>query len=77
MATIIKKSLVMLSQQQLVINQLRNQNSRALATVAKKYVFAKRFVGEPKPWDLQLVEEELPPIKDGGMFVIIPINYIK
>ncbi|XP_060517222.1 prostaglandin reductase 1-like [Cylas formicarius] len=32
---------------------------------AKKYILHKRFVGEPKPSDLKLVEEELPPLKDG------------
>ncbi|XP_033221911.1 prostaglandin reductase 1-like [Belonocnema kinseyi] len=33
--------------------------------VAKKFIIAKHFEGEPKPSDLKLVEEELPPIKDG------------
>jgi prostaglandin reductase 1 len=32
---------------------------------AKKYVFEKQFVGLPKATDLKLVEEELPPLKDG------------
>ncbi|KAJ3647791.1 hypothetical protein Zmor_019651 [Zophobas morio] len=32
---------------------------------AKKYIFEKQFVGLPKATDLKLVEEELPPIKDG------------
>jgi len=31
--------------------------------VAKKYVYAERFVGEPKLSDFKLVEEELPPLK--------------
>ncbi|KAL1509777.1 hypothetical protein ABEB36_004462 [Hypothenemus hampei] len=32
---------------------------------AKRFILVKRFVGFPKPTDLKLVEEELPPIKDG------------
>ncbi|RZB38986.1 prostaglandin reductase 1 [Asbolus verrucosus] len=32
---------------------------------ARKYVFQKQFEGLPKETDLKLVEEELPPIKDG------------
>lgn len=64
MASILKQSLMLLhSQQQSVINQL---SSRALATVAKKYVFSRQFVGEPKPTDFTLVEEPLPALKDGG-----------
>lgn len=66
MAGIVKKSLLMLSQQKAVIGQLGYQNSRTVTTVAKKYVFSKHFSGEPKPTDLKLVEEELPAIKDGG-----------
>ncbi|XP_033223578.1 prostaglandin reductase 1-like [Belonocnema kinseyi] len=37
--------------------------------VAKKFVIANHFDGEPKPSDLTLVEEELPPIKDGEYLV--------
>nr|XP_033338472.1 prostaglandin reductase 1-like [Megalopta genalis] len=36
---------------------------------AKKYVLVKHFQGEPKPTDLQLVEEELPPIKNEEFLV--------
>ena len=32
----------------------------------KKYIYAHKFEGIPKLTDLQLVEEELPPVKDGG-----------
>ena len=32
----------------------------------KKYIYAHKFEGMPKLTDLQLVEEELPPVKDGG-----------
>ncbi|KAG4075639.1 hypothetical protein HA402_003464 [Bradysia odoriphaga] len=35
-----------------------------MPVIAKKYVFAERFVGEPKLSDFKLVEEELPPLKD-------------
>nr|CAD7267117.1 unnamed protein product [Timema shepardi] len=34
-------------------------------TKAKKFILARHFDGEPKESDLKLVEEELPPIKDG------------
>lgn len=34
--------------------------------VAKKYILAKQFENWPKESDLQIVKEELPPIKDGG-----------
>ena len=34
--------------------------------IAKKFIIAKYFEGEPKPSDVSLVDEELPPIKDGG-----------
>lgn len=34
--------------------------------VAKKYILVKHFNGEPKPEEFKIVEEELPPIKDGG-----------
>lgn len=36
--------------------------------IAKKYVLAKYFKGEPKRSDLPIVEEELPALKDGGMY---------
>jgi hypothetical protein len=32
----------------------------------KKFIFARRFVGEPKEDDFRVVEEELPPLKEGG-----------
>jgi hypothetical protein len=35
----------------------------------KKFIFAKRFVGEPKADDFTLVEEELPPLKEGGKVI--------
>ena len=33
---------------------------------AKKYIVQKQFDGLPKSTDLKIVEEELPPVKDGG-----------
>ena len=33
----------------------------------KKYLYAHKFEGIPKVTDLQLVEEELPPVNDGGI----------
>ncbi|XP_015179974.1 PREDICTED: prostaglandin reductase 1-like [Polistes dominula] len=36
---------------------------------AKKFVIAKHFEGEPKPSDLKLTEENLPPITDGEVLV--------
>ena len=34
--------------------------------LAKKYVLKSHFQGVPKREDVELVEEELPPLKDGG-----------
>ena len=36
---------------------------------ARKWVVRSHFVGQPKREDLEIVEEELPPIKDGGQGV--------
>lgn len=36
---------------------------------ARKYVLAKQFDGFPKREDVKIVEEELPPLKDGGKSV--------
>lgn len=38
---------------------------------ARKYVLARPFDGWPKKEDLQIVEEELPPLKDGGLYSFI------
>jgi len=35
---------------------------------ARKWVLRSHFAGMPKREDLEIVEEELPPIKDGGEF---------
>ena len=39
-----------------------------MATVTRKYVLHSHFSGLPKRDDLEIVEEVLPPIKDGGIF---------
>ena len=36
----------------------------------KKYIYANHFKGMPKVTDLQMVEEEIPPIKNGGICMI-------
>ena len=33
---------------------------------AKRWILRKSFQGLPKREDLEIVEEELPPLKDGG-----------
>ena len=43
---------------------------------AKKYILAKHFDGEPKESDIKLVEEELPPLKDNGKYVVIKCSTI-
>ena len=37
-----------------------------MATKARKYVLRSHFSGLPKREDLEIVEETLPPLKDGG-----------
>ena len=39
--------------------------------VAKKWVLKQHFVGEPKEEDLQLEEEELPALQDGGNHALV------
>jgi len=36
---------------------------------AKKFIYASAFKGEPKPSDFQLVEEDLPALKDGEVLI--------
>ena len=40
-----------------------------MAVRAKKYIYASAFKGEPKLTDIQLVEEDLPPLKDGEVLI--------
>ena len=37
-----------------------------MSTKARKYVLRSHFSGLPKREDLEIVEETLPPLKDGG-----------
>lgn len=41
---------------------------------AKIFILAKHFDGYPKETDLKLIEEELPPIKNGGKYLYKTIN---
>lgn len=43
------------------------RNLKGMVT-SKKFVLAKQFDGPPKESDLEIVEEELPSIKDGGKY---------
>ena len=36
---------------------------------AKKFIYANAFKGEPKLSDIQLVEEDLPALKDGEVLI--------
>ena len=45
------------------------QCNRMSGVKARKWVVRSYFVGQPKREDLEIVEEELPPIKDGGQGV--------
>lgn len=41
-------------------------NVSAKMVKARKWVLRSHFVGQPKREDLEIVEEELPPVEDGG-----------
>ena len=45
---------------------------------AKTWVLAEHFEGEPQEKNLQLVEEDLPEIKDGGIYDkhLIHVTYV-
>lgn len=60
----------------LLTNRINHTNFNSIRTivVAKKYVIAEYFKGEPKRSDLTFVEQELPALKDGGKYTI---NYSK
>ena len=38
-----------------------------MSTKARKYILRSHFSGSPKREDLEIVEETLPPLKDGGL----------
>lgn len=52
------------------IKRLISRSVNNTMVKAKKYIFEKQFDGFPKTTDLKLVEEELPPIKDGGKKIL-------
>lgn len=41
----------------------------------KKFVLLQHFKEWPKESDLKIVEEELPPVKEGGKFILVKIHY--
>ena len=41
-----------------------------MSRINKKFVLASHFQGEPKLSDIQLIEEQLPELKDGGQFIL-------
>ena len=45
-----------------------------MATKARKYVLRSHFSGLPKREDLEIVEETLPPVKDGGTLTMNDCN---
>ncbi|XP_063229970.1 prostaglandin reductase 1-like isoform X2 [Bacillus rossius redtenbacheri] len=47
----------------------RSWSSAAGMVKARKFILAKHFVGEPKESDFQLVEEDLPELKNGEVLV--------
>lgn len=53
------------------------QSIRTLANMVKaqKFIYAKKFVGEPKETDFTLETEELAPIKDGGRWSTIKLCF--
>ena len=45
----------------------------AMAGKARKYILRSYFSGFPQRDDLEIVEEELPPIKDGGALILLSL----
>lgn len=60
----------------IVVKSLVAARAKQFSSMVKsqKYIVVKHFEGEPKPTDLQLVEEELPPLQNGGIAFIINDN---
>ena len=48
---------------------LEVSSDRSVMVKARKWVIRSHFSGVPKREDLEIVEEELPPLKDGGQAV--------
>lgn len=45
--------------------------SYSTMTKCRKFVLVEHFKGWPKETDLKIVEEELPPLKDGGTLSVL------
>mgnify|MGYP004598372501 CR=1 FL=1 len=43
---------------------------------AKRFIVVKHFQNDPKPSDLQLIEEELPALQNGGKNLITCISIV-
>lgn len=65
MSTILKSIITATGRNIVPVLNIRSYSSAAMV-VAKKFVYVKRFVGEPKPTDFRLEEETLPELKDEG-----------
>ena len=48
--------------------------SQCMMVKCRKWVLRSHFSGLPKREDLEIVEEELPPLKDGGKAVQVYIH---
>ncbi len=47
-----------------------------MSVKCRKWVLKSHFCGMPKREDLDIVEEELPPLKDGGQLACTSSRYI-
>lgn len=45
-------------------------------TRAQKFLYVKRFAGEPKSSDFQLISEELQPLEENGIFSSVQFSVI-
>lgn len=50
----------------LQLTPCRQLSDSTMAPPARVFYMAKSFVGEPKPTDFEIKEEQLPELKDGG-----------
>ena len=51
-------------------NNKRSETTKVKMSIrAKKFIYANAFFGEPKPSDIQLVEEDLPALKNGEVLI--------
>jgi len=47
-------------------HSILSKRSREAMATARKYILVAKFQGAPKRSDLQIVEEKLPALNDGG-----------